>query len=256
MPGTVDGVDMTRRTRRRLYAVAVAAVVGAGAPLWAPPLLSGVELFRVEKVEVTGVRYVPPGDVLRRADVEEGASVWDDPSPWEARVREHPLVREAEVLRTGIRHLEIRVQEVEPVALVSTPELTPVDARGRILPLDPARGGLDLPILEGDAEVEDGRVTGPDVVSLLEILVALDEAEPGFVREASEFRFLGHGGIEVFMTTGEGTARRILLPRERPVQGLARIEMALGEHGGTSELATADARFDGQVVLQRKGGGA
>lgn len=247
---------MTRRTRRRLYAVAMAAVVGLVAPLWAPPLLSDVELFRVEKVEVTGLRYVPPAEVLRRADVGEGASVWDDPSGWEARVRAHPLVREAEVLRTGIQRLEIRVQEVEPVALVSTPELTPVDRRGRVLPLDPARGGLDLPILDGEPAVEDGRVTGPDVVSLLEILVSLEEAEPGFVREASEFRLLADGGVEVFMASGEGTARRILLPRESPVQGLARIEMALGEHGGTSDLAAADARFEGQVVLRRKGGGA
>ena len=234
----------------------MAAAVGLGAPLWAPPLLSGVELFRVEKVEVTGVRYVPPAEVLRRADVEEGASVWDEPSGWEARVRAHPLVRDAEVVRTGIRRLEIRVREVEPVALVSTPELTPVDRRGRGLPLDPTRGGLDLPILGGDPAVEDGRVTGPDVVSLLEILVALAEAEPGFVREASEFRLPADGGVEVFMASGEGTARRILLPREHPVQGLARVEMALGEHGGTSNLASADARFEGQVVLRRKGGGA
>lgn len=236
--------------------MALAAAVGLGAPLWAPPLLSDVELFRVEEVEVTGVRYVPPGEVLRRADVEEGASVWDDASPWEARVREHPLVRDAEVLRTGIRRLEIRVREVEPVALVSAPELTPVDRRGRMLPLDPARGGLDLPILQGEAAVEDDRVTGPDVVSLLEILSALEEAEPGFVRQASELRLVGHGGVEVFMTSDDGTARRVLLPRELPVRGLARVEMALGEHGGTSGLAAADARFEGQVVLRRKGGGA
>jgi hypothetical protein len=247
---------MTRRTRRRIYAVAVAAAVGLGAPLWAPPLLSDVELFRVEKVEVTGVRYVSPAEVLRRADVEEGASVWDDPSGWASRVRAHPMVRDAEVLRTGIQRLEIRVREVEPVALVSTPELTPVDRRGRILPLDPARGGLDLPILHGEAAVEDGRITGPEVVSLLGILVALEEAEPGFVGEASEFRILEPGGVEVFMTSGEGTARRILLPRESPVRGLARIEMALGEHAGSSELAGADARFDGQVVLRSEGGGA
>ena len=205
---------------------------------------------------MTGVRYVPPGEVVRRANVEEGASVWDDPSAWEARVREHPLVRDAEVVRTGLQRLEIRVREVEPVALVSAPELTPVDRRGRIVPLDPARVGLDLPILGGEADVRDGRVTGPGVVSLLEILVTLEEAEPGFIREASEFRALASGGVEVIMADEEGTARRILLPREAPVRGLARIEMALGEHGGSSGLATADARFDGQVVLRSEGGGA
>lgn len=240
---------MSRRTLRRAAVVAVAAAVGLSAPVWAPPLLARMDAFRVAKVGVTGVRYCPPGEIVRRADVAPDASVWDDPTRWERRVRGHPLVRDAEVVRTGRHRLEIRVTEVEPVALASTPELVPVDRRGRVLPLDPAGSRLDLPILGGPAEVREGRLADGPARRLLETLVRLREAEPGFVGQASEFRGLEHGGVAVWMTADAAGARRVLLPADDPVRALARVQMALGAHGG-EPVAAADARFDGQVVLR------
>lgn len=240
---------MKRRTRRRILVFLLAAAVGLSAPAWAPPLLARMDAFRVETVGVTGVRYCPPGEIVRRADVAPGASVWDDPSRWEARVRSHPLVREAEVVRTGRHRLEIRVTEVEPVALAATPELVPVDREGRVLPLDPAETGLDLPILGGEAEIRDGRLAPGESRRLLETLVRLRMAEPGFVEQASEFRALDSGGVVVWMTADAAGARKVLLPATDPVRALGRVQMALGAHGGGA-VAAADARFDGQVVLR------
>lgn len=242
---------MTRRTRRRAYVVAVAALVGVTAPLWAPPALSRVPLFGVEEVGVVGARWVPPDEVVRRAGVEPGASVWDDPARWERRVETHPLVREARVSRTGLHTLEIQVRETEPVALAATPELVAVDATGRVLPLDPSTSGLDLPILPG-ARLEEGRLAEDGGRRLLRVLVALREAEPGFVRRVSHLVRGEHGGVELAMADGEAAAR-LLLPEEDPVRALRRVEMALGHHGGAGPVEVADARFDGQVVLEGPG---
>lgn len=240
---------MRRRTRRRVLVLALALAVGLSSPAWAPPLLARMEVFRVETVGVTGVRYAPPDEIVRRADVAPDASVWDDPSRWEARVRSHPLVREARVVRTGRHRLEIRVTEVEPVALAATPELVPVDREGRTLPLNPAEAGLDLPILGGPAEMRDGRLAEGETRRLLETLVRLRVAEPGFVEQASEFRALDHGGVAVWMTADAAGARKVLLPAVDPVRALGRVQMALGAHRGRP-VAAADARFDGQVVLE------
>lgn len=239
---------MSRRTRRRILAVLVAAAVGLGAPLWAPPLLARADAFQVEKVGVTGVRYCPPEEIVDRASVPSDASVWDDPADWERRVRDHPLVRDARVVRTGLQRLEIQVTEVEPVALVAAPRLEPVDRRGRVLPLDPAESRLDLPILNGPVELRDGRIANEEARDLLAALVRLREAEPAFVGQASEFRGLEHG-VGVWMSADAAGARRILLPAEDPVRALARVEMALGAHAG-GPVDAADARFDGQVVLR------
>lgn len=238
---------MNRRTRRRVYAVALAAAVGLGATWWGPPLLSGIDAFRVRSVTVTGARFVEASEVLGRAGVPDTASTWDDPTAWEQRVEEDPLVEEAEVVRTGMSGLEIRVREVEPVALVPTPELVPVDREGRLLPLDPAKVGLDLPILDLEPAPGADRLEGTDAARLLELLARLREAEPGFVARASELRLLEGDGAEIFLTDGPAGCERVRLPLERPLRALHRVGLVLSARD--SAVSMVDARFDGQVVV-------
>lgn len=239
---------MSPRTRRRVYVVAVAAALGATVPLWGPPALARLPVFTVEEVGVVGTRYVPPDEVVRRAEVEPDASVWDDPGAWERRVEAHPLVREAAVSRAGFRRLEIQVREVEPVALVPGSGLVPVDAEGRALPLDPAEVDLDLPLLPG-GRVEEGEVAEDGGRDLLRVLVALRRHEPDFVRRVSSVARGEHGSVRVRLTEGQA-CELILLPRERPVEAFRRVESALGRHGDADGVRAADARFDGQVVLR------
>lgn len=245
---------MNRRTRRRLAVVVLAALVGATSPAWAPPVLGRMSAFRVEGVEVTGNRYLPADSVVARAAVPDSASVWHDPEPWLERVRTHPLVREASVRRSGLDRLEFRIVEVEPVALAVTPTLVPVDAEGRILPLDPARAGLDLPILGTRPETGDDRITDAETRRLLDLVVRLRESEPAFVETASEFAPGPGGSVEVRLVA-DGACEKILLPAQDPLDGLRRVEMALGDHGGEPPVASADARFEGQVVLRLEGEG-
>lgn len=239
---------MRARTRRRAYVVGMAALLGATAPLWAPPMLSRVPVFTVDEVGVVGTRYVPPDEVVRRADVDPDASVWDDPAGWERAVEAHPLVREATVSRAGVDRLEIQVREAEPVALVPGAGLEPVDGEGRVLPLDPTEAALDLPILS-DARIENGRVADGDGRAVLGALVALRRAEPEFVRNVSEVTRGQHGGVHVRLTEGQA-CDLVLLPLDEPVGAFRRVEMALGQHAGDRPVEAADARFDGQVVLR------
>lgn len=239
---------MTPRTRRRVYVMGVAALLGAAAPVWAPPVLAGLPFFAVEEVGVVGSRYVPPDEVVRRADVEPEASVWDDPDAWEARVRGHPLVREATVSRAGFDRLEIQVREVEPVALVPGSGLVPVDAEGRALPLDPTDVDLDLPVLPG-GRVEEGEIAEDAGRGLLRVLVALRRAEPDFVRNVSSVVRGEHGTVRVRLTEGQA-CEVVLLPPDRPVEAFRRVESALGRHEGPASVEAADARFEGQVVLR------
>lgn len=239
---------MNRRTRRRICVVAAAAVMGAGAPVWAPPLLRTLPAFTVQDVRVTGVRYLDRGEVLGRAGIPPEASVWDDPAPWEERVEGHVLVESARIHRSGLQGLEIRVVEVRPLAFVAAPELTPVDRKGRVLPLDPSDHALDLPIAIGEATVEEGRVQSPDVRSALDVLWRLRRHEPSFVSRISEVRSAGPDAVEVRMMEG-APASRLLLPTDDPVRALGRVELALGDASG-ERVRTADARFRRQVVLR------
>ncbi|MFQ5678825.1 MAG: cell division protein FtsQ/DivIB [Gemmatimonadota bacterium] len=242
---------MTRRTRRRLLLLGSAAAAAVSVPLWVPHLLAGLPAFRVSRIEVVGTRYVPPDEVVRLAAVDSTASVWDDPGIWEARVSSHRLIRQARVHRRGLRTLEIRVVEDRPVALAATPLLVPVNAEGRLLPLDPAEASLDLPLLAGTARIENGRLESAGRRHLARVLGRLEEYDPAFTRGISEIGTLEGGAVEIRLVDAAHCAR-ILLPPDSPVLALRRVEIALGAAGRRALLA--DARFEGQVVLRLDGG--
>lgn len=241
---------MTRRGRRRMIVVGTAGALGLGAPFWAPPLLGTLPVFRVEQVEVTGNVFVQRDDVLQLAAIGREASVWNDGSVWEARVRSHALVREARVRRVGMRGIEIRVTEVEPLALVMAETLVPVDEDGRVLPLDPSIWGLDLPVLGGGVAVEDGRVSDVRARGALRALAALKEYDDAFFGQISELWSRDAESLAIELIES-GRTGRVLLPAADAVRGLRRVELALG-HAADSAVSVADARFDGQVVLRAR----
>lgn len=243
---------LTRRTRRRLFVIGTTALIGGTLPLWVPQLLARLPAFRVVRVEVVGTRYVAPDEIVRLAAIDPDASVWDDTEPWERAIEAHPLVNGAHVRRTGLRTLEIRVTEDRPVALAATPQLVPVNAAGRVLPLDPAEVALDLPVLGGTWSVDHERLSEPEPRALVALLARLDAYDPAFVAQVSEVDYRRDGSVEILMLPA-ARAARILLPPEAPLRGLQRVELALGDAGETS-VSVADARFADQVVLRVEGG--
>jgi hypothetical protein len=242
---------MTRRTRRRLTVLLLAAVAGAGSPLWGPPLLRTLPAFEVAEVRVTGLRYLEASGIRDLAAVPPDASVWDDPGEWEERVRSHRLVEEVRVARRGWNALEIQVSEVRPVALVMEGgALRAVDGDGTVLPLDPTRHRLDLPVIrEARGRVEGGSGRHPSRV--LGALSELGREDSTFLARVSEVQVLPDGAMQAWMM-GDAPVERVVLPVEGAARALDRIETALGVAG--RRTATADARFRDQVVLTRGDG--
>ncbi len=239
---------MTRRLLRRVYVVGSIAAVAAASPYWGPVLLGELPGSRVERIGVVGTRFVAPDQVMELAAVPSDASVWDDVSVFERRVSSHPLIERARVRRAGLHALEIAVTEVEPIAFVISPDLVAVDARGRVLPLDPAEARLDLPILGGRTAIASGRVTDPQTLAVLNALARLGSYSPGFISQVSEVRYRAPGAIDVWLMEKTYVAR-IKLRVDEPVRGLARIEQALAAYAGKAPVREADARFRDQVVL-------
>ena len=239
-----------------MIVVSTAGALGLGAPFWAPPVLGTLPVFRVERVEVAGNVFVGRDDVLQLAAIGPEASVWDDGSAWEARVRSHALVREARVRRVGMRGIEIRVTEVQPLALVMEETLVPVDEEGRVLPLDPSVWGLNLPVLtggdgeDGGVDVEDGRVSDALARGALHALAALKEYDDAFFGQISELWPRDAESLEIELIESGRTGRVLLLAADA-VRGLRRVELALG-HAADSAASVADARFEGQVVLRAR----
>ncbi len=242
---------MNRQTRRRLGVALAAAALGVTGPFWGPRLLRTVPAFRVAEIEVEGERFVAAGEALDMAGIAPDGSVWDDYREAEERLRGHPLIEDAEVRRSGFNRLTLVLVEVKAVALVATPVLSAVDARGEVLPVDPARHRIDLPVLQG-ADVQSGRVADEASRRVLLALERLGDLNRGFVDRVSEVRRVPGDAIELILLEGSH-AGRILLPMDDADLAFLRVEDALRSCEERGRIVSADARFRGQVVVELEG---
>jgi cell division protein FtsQ len=133
----------------RAIGAAALAVVLFLAPWWSPPLLAHLAFFRVRRVEVNGTHYIQADDIYRRLRLDSTASVWDDTRPLERRLASLAGVRGVTISRKLPATLVVQVTERSPVAFVpSASGLRAADGDGTLLPLDPSRVAVDLPVLE------------------------------------------------------------------------------------------------------------
>jgi cell division protein FtsQ len=238
--------------RRALLAGIVAAA--AATPFWAPPVLRQLAWFRVERVEVSGVHLLAPHEVLAAAQIRADQNVWDDPRPWLSALAAHPMIRDARVERALPRTLRLRIEERRPVGFVLAGALRPAAADGSVLPVDPARAPVDLPLVRtGRVSAADARVTDEDALFLLAEAGHLGELDPGLLARVSEMRRTPAG--DVLLTLGTPAIELLLPPRS----GLDRLRQlrAVLEHVETraagfppSRPVRVDLRFADQVVVR------
>ncbi len=181
--------DASRFKRRaKLVSLVLLVVLVLLSPLWTRRLGEELDYFRVRRVEIVGTRFIPPSAILEALALDSASSVWTRLAPLEARVAAHPQVLDARVRRKLPGTLVVDVRENLPVALVETPEgLLPIDRDGRVLPIDPSRTGLDVPVLAR-------RDT-----AALRMLDDLRLAEPPLFARVSEVRWDEHGGMRVLL---------------------------------------------------------
>lgn len=235
---------------RLISGVSIAAAVVYGATL-VPSGLSKLELFRVDAIEFEGVSYADRAELETLLAMTDEANIWDDLSVYEHRLSTHPLVRSARVRRALMSRLRIEIEEATPVALVPARTLEPVDAEGRLLPIDPTVHRLDLPVLHADGvDLEGaGRLTG-DLRLLASEVGRYFDLVPEFAFRMSEVHLLQSGDIEVLLSD---PALSFLLPRnagaERIWDGIRVVEHQLTTQPDRVARAV-DLRFAEQVVLK------
>jgi cell division protein FtsQ len=225
-------------SRRWLKAAGLAGGL-AGLLVLAPIGLRRVSFFRVRRVELVGVRYVAPEQLLARLRQSgRELSVFDDLGAIASRVRAVAGVAEARVERRLPGTLRVIVVERVPVALAPGPGgLVAVDSLGRPLPYDPVESGLDLPL-----------VPRPDTL-LTRVLARVRAADSALYQAVQTADRTSRSAVVL-----EVGGRRILLdgtsggPAIRAVAAVRRHLAGTGRPYG--EL---DGRFAGWVVVRRSG---
>jgi cell division protein FtsQ len=150
-------------------------------------------------------------------------------------VATHPQVLEATVTRKLPGTLIVDVRENLPVALVRSADgLYPYDRDARVLPIDPSRTALDLPVL-----------ARRDTVAL-RVLGDVMATDPALYARVSEVRWDEDGGMRVLLTglvvraTADLTAARL--------QRVLDVEADLRQRGVRAR--ELDLRYRDQIVAR------
>lgn len=241
--------------RGALFRWGVGGLVALGlvvvATTQAPRLLRRLAVFRVAQVEVLGTRYLAPHEALAVSGIAEGANVFDDPAPWLAALRAHPLVAAATIERELPGTLVVQITEVAPVALVATPVLRPVDARGRVLPIEPAVEDVDLPVVAVESKLgSEGQLTDTTALALVDALDRLGRLAPGLLAQVSAIG--PHAGGDLRLLFREPARGEALLPADFTALRIEQLRLTLADLEAKRELPRTrriDVRFRDQVVV-------
>lgn len=226
-----------RISRWRLAAGGVLAIVLLASPLWGPRVLGTLAFFRLRKVEVLGLRYTPPGDILDRLRVDTSNSVWEPLAPLVARVASHPQVAGVVVTRKLPGTLVIDVTERRPVALVpGGPALRAVDERGVALPLDPSRTPVDAPVV----------TTPPRETAVYHLLGAMQREAPRLYARISSVRSAGSG--ELLFQVADLPVRTMTSVTLARLSDIEPVERDLARR--QLRAAELDLRFRDQVIAR------
>jgi cell division septal protein FtsQ len=173
--------------------------------------------FRVRQVEIRGVRYLQPAEILARLKIDTLTSLWDDLEPLRERVRQHPQVTSVTITRRMPGTLVVTVQENQPVALIETSAgLLPYDSLGHLLPIDPTRSSLDLPV-----------VATLDPV-LLKLVGAIRRQEPRVFARIEEVRRTGRDEILLTLSRSPGDATGVAADTLLSERKTLRVRVPIG----------------------------
>jgi hypothetical protein len=258
--------------------VRIAGVIGCAAVLvaaaaYAPLVLKRWDAFDVERVDVIGARHLSAEDAVAAAGITGTTSVFADEAAWLSGLLEHPLVADAAVERRVPGTVVLHITESQPVALARTPELRPIDARGRLLPVDPGLYDMDLPVLSLATRVSAaGRADDEPTLRVVAFLDDVARHEPALIGWISE---AGVRGADVRLVLRTAHDAEVLLPAVADPARLRELHYTLvelatprlssvagGAAGARSRVADADlsrvrridVRFHDQVVVAMHGG--
>jgi hypothetical protein len=211
----------------RIALVLVGAASLVTGAVFAPIGMRRIDAFSVQRVEVTGVRYLDADAAVAASGITAESSIFDDPEAWTEALLRHPLVTGVSITRRVPGTLRLHIQESRPVAFARTPELRAVDERGYMLPADPAAEGMDLPVIMMVSRVSaTGRAADAQTLRLVAFLGVVNRLEPGLLGWISE---IGPHDGAVRLVLRNAADAEVLMPAEPHAERLRELHLTLAD---------------------------
>lgn len=200
-----------------------------------PRLLGHSAFFEIRQIEVVGLRYLTPDQIMTAARVEEAGNLFRDLDGIEDRVRGIPGVAGVSLRRKLPGTLRIVVSERMPVAFVVGQDgLIPLDRDARPLPYDPTLGAIDLPVIQR-----------PDTL-VTTVLAAMRQLAPTLFGRIDHATLHEHDGV--LLSVGERALILPFDPSREVVASLVAVWQRLQDGG--RDFTELDGRYDGLIVTR------
>jgi cell division protein FtsQ len=246
-PARKRGAFTLRRLHTAVAGVIIALTVYAGYRTVA--VVSGLDIFRIERINVRGNHRLSSGEVLAMLENLRGRSVLAvDLAEWRRALLSSPWVADASLRRTLPATVDVTILEREPLGIGRiNGALFLVDDRGAVIDeYGPNYADLDLPIIDGLSS--DGEAHADQYRALLarRLLDALR------VRNmASQISLIDVSDSRNAVVLLEGDPTLIRLGNERFVERLQSYrELAPALREQVPAIDYVDLRFDERVYVR------
>lgn len=261
-PRRKGGVGGLRRVlKKAVFLVPILLLAGAvWTCLQAHRLFTEGDSFRLQALEVEGLRVLKGRDILEASGLQVGDNIFAvDLEAVEERIEELAWVKRALVRRQPPDRLAIDIVERRRVAWIDLGEIYGVDAGGVLLPGEPmvreSYRDLDLPVIGGLQCAVDSLHLGavvPDstLLLLLDWWQQASAADAEFCMNVSEIKYLAPDGLQLRLV---GDGLEVRLPADRASQRIQVLKRLIKRvYRECPDPAYIDMRFAGQVVVGSK----
>ncbi len=210
------------------------------------------KLLVVDRIHVTGVRYLDAAKVRKRSGLRERQDLLSSDL---ARARQlvllEPRIRLAHVRRVGFRSLEIRVEERVPTLVVAHGEPWEIDDHGVLL--EPLQAGVvaDVPVLAGpdfSAYRPGSQIQTPEVRRGLAWTAILSDNALRLTGQVSEVDVSDSRLTRLVLLNGVRVIGPVWPNGARQLSGLRATLADLAAKGMTPR--EVDVRFKDQIVVR------
>ena len=246
-PARKRGAFTLRRLHTLVGGVTIALAVYAG--YRAVAVVSGLDIFRIDRINVRGNHRLSSGEVLAMLENLKGRSVLAvDLAEWRRALLSSPWVADASLRRTLPSTVDVVILERAPLGIGRiNGALFLVDDRGAVIDeYGPNYGDLDLPIIDGLS------LTGEEHADLYRALLARRLLDALRVRNmASQISQIDVSDARNAVVLLEGDPTLIRLGNERFVERLQSYhELAPALREQVPAIDYVDLRFDERVYVR------